>query len=296
MNHNDDRQPILGVDIGGTRIRVGLVTPAGAILAREEDLIPNEGDPEPLRQAVSAQAARVIAQAGVQPARVGVAIPGVWNDGGVMQKAVNLPRLEGTDLYALFREATGHDVHLDADVNAAAWGQYRRLDPRPNRMLYMSLGTGIGGAVILAGELIRHTRGGAGHFGFLIVDTTPGAPGGRNKVPGCLSALASGPSLHLAATGSEDNRAIGDEPFSTIVINNAAKGLAVAFMNLVHIYAPDTIVLGGGVIDHHPEIVERAQAAFAQYSSSLIPPDFRIVPGPLTTHESGVIGAALLAS
>jgi glucokinase len=297
MDSGRSGEVFLGVDIGGTRIRVGLVRGDGEIVARRESLIPPEGEPEPLRDAVAGHVAEVCQDGLGQATAAGVALPGVWDAAtGVMQKAVNLPRLEGTCLPNLFAEAVGRRVRLEADVNAAAWGQYRRLDPRPIRMVYVSLGTGVGGSVVLDGEIMRHTRGGAGHFGFLIVDTSPNAPAGRNNVPGCLSAIAAGPALHLAATGQADNSAIGDEPLSSFVIEHAARGLAVALMNLVHIYAPDTIVLGGGVIDHHPEIAARTQVAFSTYQSSLIPDGFRIVRAPLTTHEAGVIGAALLAS
>lgn len=286
----------LGIDIGGTRIRVGMVADDGRILAREETLIPPEGDPAPLRDSVRDLVGRVTDTSGQSPSAVGVAMPGVWDQQtGIMQKAVNLPRIEGTCLPEFFTEATGQEVRLEADVNAAAWGQYRVLDPRPERLLYLSIGTGIGGAVILDGRIMRHTRGGAGHFGFLIVDTTPGAPGGRNKVPGCLSALAAGPALHLANTGEPDNEAIGNEPFAYVVVDRAARGLAVATMNLVHVFAPDRMLLGGGVVDHHPELVDHARRAFAQYSSVLIPEGFEIARAPLTTHEAGVIGAALMA-
>lgn len=288
---------ILGVDIGGTRIRVGIVTPDGQILARTSELIPPEGEPEPLRELVTREATDVVNEAGIRPVRAGVAMPGVWDpDTTIMKKAVNLPRLEGTNLTDLFSAALHLPVRLEADVNAAVWGQWRRMKPQPQRLVYISLGTGVGGSVILDGQIVRHTRGGAGHFGFLIVDTSPAAPAGRNGVPGCLSALAAGPALHLAATGQTDNEAIGEEPYSDEVIDRAARGLAVACMNLVHMYNPNVIALGGGVVDNHPEIVEHARDAFSSYSSPLIAPDLQIRRAPLTTHEAGVIGSALLAS
>jgi glucokinase len=246
---------------------------------------------------VARQAAEVTGGLAAPPATAGVALPGVWDpDTTVMRKAVNLPRLEGTCLRDMFADALGRPVRLEADVNAAAWGQYQRTSPRPQRLLYLSLGTGVGGAVVLDGMIQRHTRGGAGHFGFLIVDTTPGAPAGRNNVPGCLSALAAGPALHYAATGELDNAAIGAEPLADIILNRAAQALAVACMNLVHIYAPEVILLGGGVIDNQPELVDRAQARFATYQSALLPAGLQLRRAPLTTHEAGVIGAALLAS
>ena len=286
----------LGVDIGGTRVRIGVVSAAGEILARTEAPLPPEGEPAILAATVAEGAATVRREAGCSPEIAGVGVPGVWDrDTGVMQRAVNLPKLEGVNIRRLFDDALGTGTALDADVNAACWGQWRRMEPRPRRLVYLSLGTGVGGSVILDGQIVRHTHGGAGHFGFLVVDTSPDAPSGRNDVPGCLSAFVAGPALHLAATGKRDASAVGDEPLPDGVIAAAARALAVACLQLVHVYAPDAIALGGGVIDHHPEIVDRARAAFGQYQSRLTPAELGITRAPLSTREAGVAGAALLA-
>ena len=286
----------IGVDIGGTRVRVGVVTDAGAVCAHAESRLPTAGDPEPLRELVARQTEHVLSESGVTPEVAGVALPGVWDrDTGIMRKAVNLPRLEGINIERLFSAALGRPVLLEADTNAGVWGQWRRLEPRPERLVYISLGTGVGGSVILDGHIVRHTRGGAGHFGFLIVDTSPGAPGGRNNVPGCLSALVAGPALHLAATGHSDPEAIGAEPLPDDLLQSTSRALAIGIMNLVHIYAPDAVALGGGVIDNHPELVDHTRVACGLFQSSLIPPGLRIERAPLSTHDAGVIGAALLA-
>lgn len=295
MTQHPPNHRLLGIDIGGTKIRVGALDDGGRIIRRVESLIPPEGDPAALAQRVRDHVAEVAA-AGDGVTAAGVALPGVWDAATtVMKKAVNLPKLEGTNLGELFADAVGRPVHLEADVNAAAWGQYRQFDPPPDRLLYISLGTGVGGAVIDDGQIMRHTRGGAGHFGYLIVDTTPGAPAGRNRVPGCLSAVAAGPALHHANTGELNNEAIGEEPLSYFVTERAARGLATALLNLTHIYAPELIVVGGGVTDNHPEIVEHAATIYGDCDSSLIPPGLKILKAPLSTDEAGVIGSALLA-
>ena len=118
----------------------------------------------------------------------------------------------------------------------------------------------------------------------MIVDTTPDAPIDASGIPGSLSALAAGSALRLAAA-DQSNQGIID----------AGRALAIALVQLVYIYAPDTIALGGGVVDHHPAIVDHARAAFQSYDSRLIPNDPRIIRAPLISAEAGVIGAALLA-
>jgi glucokinase len=291
-----DARTALGIDIGGTRIRVGVVSADARVLARNESRLPPDGDPEPLREAICEQIADVLHRSEAAPHAAGVALPGVWDPvSTVMRQAVNLPRLEGVDLRDFFTQAVGRRVLLEADANAALWGQCQALTPQPGRLVYLSLGTGVGGGVILDGQILRHTRGGAGHFGFLIADTSPAAPAGRNNVPGCLSALASGPALHLAATGRADPGAIGEEELPETVLAAAARGLAVAIFNLVHLFAPQLVLLGGGVVDNHPRLVEHVRRALAERPSKLTPAGFEVRRAPLTTHEAGVIGVALLA-
>jgi predicted NBD/HSP70 family sugar kinase len=104
-----------------------------------------------------------------------------------------------------------------------------------------------------------------------------------------------GPALHYAATGQADPAAVGDEPLPGPVIDRAARALAIGLQQLAHIYAPEVIALGGGVIDHHPELVAQTATHFAEHRSRLIPAALRIIRAPLSTREAGVIGAALLA-
>ncbi len=283
-------QTALGIDIGGTRVRVGVVSADGAILARVESPLPPDGEPDSLGRVIAEHARRVVADAGTEPVAAGVALPGVWDrQTGIMQRAVNLPKLEGVNIPQFFAHHLGRPAAIEADVNAAIWAQWHHMHPRPARFVYLSLGTGVGGGVILDGQIVRHTHGGAGHFGFLIVDTSPDAPVDGSGIRGCLSAIVAGPALHSAVT------AAGEEPLSDEVVTKAARALAVAFVQLAHIYAPDMIALGGGVIDHHPEIVDRARVTFAHYRGGLIPPDLRIERAPLSTNDAGVVGAALLA-
>lgn len=199
-----------------------------------------------------------------------------------MQRAVNLPRLEGVNVRKLLERALHRPVYLETDVNAAGWAQWRASAPLPRRFMYLSVGTGVGGCVILNGEIVRHTHGGAGHFGHLVVDTAPDAPrcgcGGR----GCLEAITSRPPSAEAAAWGE---------WST----KAANGLALGLLQIAHLYAPDTIMLGGGVVEHHPELVPRTQSAFNVLRTTLVPEQMTIQAAPLPTDQAGVIGAALLA-
>lgn len=278
----------LGIDIGGSRVRVALVTPTGDVLARVAGALPADGDPAPLSELVAQLCRRLRTHAHRRPVAVGVGLPGIFNRRtGVVQRAVNLPKLEGVNVRRLLQDALGLRVLLDTDVNAAGWAQWRRFSPQPRRFIYLTLGTGVGGCVILNGRIVRHTHDGPGHLGFLIVDTADDAPVDGAGVRGSLSALVCGPALQAAAEP--------DGSLPAAVLAPTAVALARGCLQLAHLYAPDVIALGGGVIDHHPELVDGAWQAFARYRSSLTPPDLRIARAPLPGDDAGVIGAALLA-
>jgi glucokinase len=284
-------QTALGIDIGGTHCRAAIVGAPGRILAQAEAATPEAGDPQRLAKALAALAAKAIENAPKPPSSttVGVVLPGIWDRAtGVMQRAVNLPALDGANVRGLFEAALDCPVRLETDVIAAAWAQYRCLTPQPRRFVYLSLGTGVGGCAILDGEILRHTRGGAGHFGHLIVDTSPGAPICRCGARGCLEAVVSGGLAGTWHRGDEPQRPVGTPGM-------AADALATGLLQISHFYAPDTIALGGGVIDHNPELLSETRAAFEQKASSLVPEGMRIEKAPLPTNEAGAIGAALLA-
>ena len=298
----------LGIDIGGTRVRAGIVTADAQIIARVESRLPPDGDPDQLSRTVTQHAQQLIAETQREPDAVGVALPGVWDrDTGLMRCAVNLPKLDGINVLQFFEHALGRPALIETDVNAAAWAEYRSLVPPSARFVYVAIGTGVGGSVILDGQILRHTRGGAGHIGHLIVDTSPAAPRCRCGLRGCLEAIAGGAALDrllddesnlgVAATPRGGRRVVAAAPRGgrIEVHQRAAQAITIALLQLAHIYAPDTVALGGGVIDHHPEIVDHVREAFAHHHSNLIPPDLRIVRAALPATDAGVIGAALLA-
>ena len=283
----------LGIDIGGTRCRAARVAADGSILSRADAPTPESGAPEQLAKVV----ARLVEQTSGEGAEcpttdvVGIALPGIWDrDTGVMHRAVNLPAMDGVNLRELFEaeSALGRPVRLETDVIAAGWAVHRSLAPRPARFVYLSLGTGVGGCVILDGEILRHTRRGAGHFGHLIVDTSPGASLCRCGARGCLEAIVGGGlsgSWHRADSSGETGPQGG----------RAVRALSIALLQLAHLYAPELVVLGGGVIEHNPELIEQTRTAFSEIASSLVPEAMRIDAASLSTDRAGTVGAALLA-
>ncbi len=269
----------LGIDIGGTWVRIALVTPAGETVARSEAPTPPDGDPVLLSQLLATQVQRIRPNAPAGDIAIGIALPGIWDrQTGIMQRAVNLPRLEGRNLRQLFADALGQPVFVETDVNAAAWAQWRTFRPPPRRFVYVSIGTGVGGGVILDGQVVGHTHGGPGHLGHLVVDTAPDAALCRCGSRGCLEALVSGPAL----AGS-------------VQLERVARALAIGLQQLAVLYGPDVIALGGGVIDHQPDLVDQSRLAWAQLRHGLAPQALRIERAPLGTDQAGVLGVAQMA-
>lgn len=267
----------VGVDIGGQTVRAGLVSAAGELLRRASRATPEGGEPGRLCELIRELVDEV--REGAAVARVGVALPGLRDAStGVMLRAVNLPRLEGTAPGALLEAALGCTVRVEGDMNAAGFAQWRRLG-QPARFAYLTLGTGAGAAVILEGTIVRHTRGSGGHLGHLVVDTAADAPVCGCGLRGCLEAVVCGAARGGAAGWRE----------------RAAAGLAVGLAHLAHIYAPEVVAVGGGVVEHHPALFDDAAARFGAFRSALAPGGLRIVRAPLTSDDAGLIGAALLS-
>jgi glucokinase len=287
MESPDASTLTLGLDVGGTSLRMGAVDAAGALLALSVGKTPALGDPTALKREIERLYSQLHAQMTLSlranlraNGLVGVCLPGVFNRfTHVMTRSVNLPLLEDVPLAAFFADTLTHPVVLETDVNAAALAQWRMHSPRADRFIYLSLGSGVGGGVVLGGELVRHTNGGGGHFGFLIVDTAPDAPSRLTRIRGCLSEFMSGAALQgLPASGMPRH----------------AQALSTAFLQLTHLYAPNVIALGGGVAEHHAQLIEHAIRLF-EAQNCLIEPRPQVVLAKLPSDHAGVIGAALLA-
>lgn len=276
----------MSFDLGGTRVRAALVSADNSVRAHRAAPTPAGGEPQPLAALLQRLTAELRSHAESlawllpQDDAVGVCLPGILDPARrLMRHAVNLPRLQHVDVAALCSAAIGRRVVLETDVNAAALAQWQALpDPVP-RFLYLSLGTGVGGAVILNGQILRHTNGGAGHFGFLVADTGPHATARLTGLPGCLSEYLSGRVLRDAEANTR---------------RRAAEALAVALSQLTHLYAPDVIALGGGGVEHEPWLLPAALEAFQRLPSPIIVAP-RVLAGALSSDAAGVVGAALAA-
>lgn len=272
---NPSDETALGIDIGGTSCRAAVVSRSGLILRRQREPTPADGDPQQLAATLCRLLNTVGGDDKLESRPAGVALPGIWDRGsGRMLRANNLPRLAGVDLIGYFGAMLRRPFVLETDVNAAGWAQWRACFPKPARFVYLSIGTGVGGAAIVDGALLREEDGGAGHFGDIVVDDAPDAPAGRTGVRGGLEAVV----RHAVERSEQDPGAIAD----------AAAAIGRGLHEIARRHAPDTIAVGGGVLEHCRGFFDIVLAAATRVPA-------RVIRAPLRSDDAGVIGAGLLA-
>jgi glucokinase len=311
---------VLGIDIGGTNLVVGSVAEDGSVLhaKRSEPTRAEAGSTDVVDRLV-AMAERAIAETrraapGAEIVGVGVGAPGPLDTkSGIVLLTPNLGWVN-LPLRQIIHDRLGLPASLDNDANCAVLGEWWVGAARGTKnAIGLTIGTGIGGGIILDGRLYHGASDVAGEIGHTTIDTE----GRRCKCGnyGCLEAYASGPNIALRArealeAGAEsalpshcggdlsritaqtvyDAAYAGDE-LALEVVNDTARFLAVGVANLLNVFNPEVVVVCGGVTlagDHLfvPLRREVARRAFKPAVAAC-----RIVPGELV-GTAGVYGAA----
>ena len=294
----------IGIDIGGTNLKAGLVDEDGLLLAVKTMKIREVSDPDALTDTLVALT-RELAQEGGVPmeeiASVGAGVPGVVDiRTGSIVYTCNLP-LRNIPLRKLFKRRLGLHLYVENDANCAALAEYYAgAGQGSKRFVTITLGTGIGAGIIHNGKIFHGGNGMAGEVGHTCIDYQ-GLPLKRFTAQAQLgnpdSILArvirehdghvSGQSAFMAAR-------LGD-PVGQQVCDMYVGYLAAGIANVVNIFQPDTLAIGGGVSNEsdeqllHPlqQLVERETIPCSAGKKT------RIVKAQLG-NQAGIIGAALL--
>jgi glucokinase len=293
--------PTVGVDLGGTHIRAVAFDDELAPIGRAEA-------PTGAEESVDAVVERVAgcvteALGGEAAAGVGVGSAGLidpWR--GMVVLASNLGWRDVPLRDLLAAALGGVTVRVDMDTNAAALAEARLGAGRGLRhLLYVTVGTGVGGGEVLHGRIYHGATGGTGQIGHVVVD--PGGPpcgcGGR----GCVEVYASGAGILARAreanvpgeptTAAVFAAAAGGDPAAAAVIDAGADALGVALATYVNLNNPEAIVLGGGVADASPSYRARVELAMRERAIPALAEVVSVVPGALG-DDAGTIGGALL--
>ncbi len=294
------RQMIGAVDIGGTKIAAGLVSASGVVLARAACATQAGRGPRDalarIRETIDSMTARV----GGEMAGIGVGCTGPVDAlSSVIGDVPFLPGWQGFDLAAALSATFGVRVALENDADAAAlgeaaWGAGKDV----RRFIFITVSTGIGGGMVFDGRLYRGANGAHPEVGHHIIDGS--GPLCSCGARGCWESLAGGLAFaerYNAATGEAlDAREIckaaeSGQPRALEAVAREGYYLGLGLANLITLFAPDAIALGGGVMQSQRLFWEE-MCAVIRASCRLVPHEqVRVVPAVLGT-DVGLIGAA----
>lgn len=309
---------VLGADIGGTKFTVALADDRGEILSMSRGRTPAEKGGVAVAETAIEESRKLLQKVGAdRPKAIGIGFGGPvdpWK--GTIRKSHHVRGWEGVRLADLFSEAfEGTPARLDNDANAGALGEAVFGAGRGAKvMLYINIGTGIGGAIFREGKVEHGAHGIAGEIGHTVV--WPGGPTCTCGRRGCLEAVCSG--LSIARRGKEaaqrEGGALqellggGEEVTCEAVFRAAERGDKVAIKvveetvhylclgigNAVTLLDPDLIVLGGGVANEKKLLVEPVAEKIDHYVLPVMRGMARVVGAELG-YDAGIKGAVALA-
>jgi glucokinase len=300
------------VDVGGTKIAAGVVTPEGRIL--KEARYPTPASPGRLVESMARAVLEV--KEGFEVGGVCLAVAGlILAQENKVIFSPNLHAVEGIPLKDELEPRIGLPLTLENDANAAAWGEFRfGAGSEVDHLVFVTLGTGVGGGVISHGVLLRGAQGSGGELGHVTLHVTGPRCACGNR--GCLEALASGTAISRRARelasehpdsalgrlavkrkvlGEDVTRLAreGDE-LALSVLEESGRWLGIGLAGFVNIFNPEVAAIGGGVMAAGELILK---AAREEVHLRARPPSRDLVEikeaslGP----ESGLLGAAALA-
>jgi glucokinase len=321
------RGPVLALDLGGTNARAAVVTPGGALASRHAAPTPmGDGATAVIEHCVSLMTSAVAdagASGGADPVAIGICAPGPLDArAGTLIDPPNLPdEWWGFPLGPTLGDRFGLPWALEKDTNVAILGEAVGGAGRGARdLVYLTISTGIGGAVLSDGRLLTGPDGVAGELGHLTVDMDGQRCG--CGAPGHLEAIASGTGIARAARDALDAgedapimRTFADEaapsalsaadvaraadlgdPVAGVIIERARRAVAVSVVSIVDVFGPDAVILGGGIsIAWGERLVGPAREAVATTAFRIQAARAKVVQAALG-DDVGLIGTVPLVA
>lgn len=308
---------ILGIDVGGTHVRIVALDSAQQIVVRDKMRTAPERGADQTIDSIVARIRTIAAQSGVAPLKaVGIGVTGpVDVVTGIVSNPYTLTGWPPTDLRTPFARTLGVPVVIDNDANVAAVGEWWRGAGRESgRMCMVTIGTGIGVATLMGGVVQRAANGRHGEAGHMVLD--PRGPQCYCGAKGCWEVLGSGTSLGKRAidlaqlpqgllremAGSTPEAATASHLFlaaragdsaAVEAVDDFATWLGLGLVNLAATTTPDVFVLSGGVMAHFDLIRQKVLSVLAQHAT-MIPTEIPVVEATLG-DDAGAVGAAKLA-
>jgi glucokinase len=307
---------IFAADLGGTHLRAATVDQRGTIHFRSKQNTPHGTDPNEIVEAVVHAVHEYRSDLGDEPDRlkaISLVVPGTVNvEDGTVVKAPNLPCLDGFPLASALTNELGLPAILENDANAAAVGEMWQGAAQGCRtIICVTLGTGVGGGIILDGELWRGVDGAAAEIGHMCVDPFGGVActcGSR----GCLEVFASATAIvrmtreasprypesvlhasrNLTSESIFDAGLQGDE-LALEIFRRMGVYLGIGLANLINILNPEMIVIGGGVVNGWDLFEKHMLHEVEERAFPLLAARVKIVRAKCG-DDAGLLGAARL--
>ncbi len=315
------KPPVVGVDIGGTKIIAAVFDGEGAILSRILCLTLGSEGPDRVINRIKSTIVQVIENAGLkrdQVGCIGIAAAGAIDiNRGIVADSPNIPHWHNIPLRDRLLESLGGPVFLLNDANAAALAEHRLGAGRGlNNLIYITVSTGIGGGMIIDGELYQGTDGSAAEIGHMIIKI--GGPVCKCGKRGCFEAMASGtaiaslaqkrlrrgedsimPGLAQKKAGNVSARIVAEaarkgDALALAVIKESAGYLGIGVANLVNLMNPEMVIIGGGVSKMGEMILRPTRKSMKANAIALPAGTVRLVRSQLGV-DAELTGAALYA-
>ncbi len=313
--------PVLALDLGGTKIITAIISDKGDMIAKEYYLTLADEGPQSVIKRMFSAVDHLLSPQNIDSSQldsISLAVAGAIDlDQGVITSSPNLPGWHDIPLRDIVKERYGLDAFLINDASAAALGEYHLgAGKGVSNLIYITVSTGIGGGIIINDKLYLGRCGSAGEIGHMTIDVNGQRCNCGNI--GCLETLASGTamakeairrisqgeksSLTEIAEGKIENitaekvsiAAQGGDSLALEVISKAATYLGVGMVNLINIFNPEMIIVGGGVAQMGDLLLNPARQVVRERAFQLPAQAVHIVPAQLG-EDSGLVGAAIFA-
>ena len=314
------REYAIGIDVGGTNIKVGLFDKSMHLVKKLQTLTDNELEASQMMDLLASLVRQLMEETHLTADDVrgiGAAFPSFidYRNGYVVETS-NILSLNDLPVRDLLNERLNLPVYLENDANAAALAEHELGAGRGHDdMIYVTISTGIGGALILNGKLYRGMHGMAGEVGHMFISDSTGYPCSCG-VTGCVESISSGVHMaryatdrikegmdsrildHAGTLSNVDMVAVGralasGDLLAIEVVNRGAEYLGRMFHSLNMIFDINVFVFGGGVINLGKKFVDRIVASYRHYSLMDQKYPAQFLPSELG-YDAGLIGAALL--
>ncbi|MGH8016254.1 MAG: ROK family protein [Candidatus Zixiibacteriota bacterium] len=319
--HDGSKKAYAGIDVGGTNIKFGLFHPDGKIIYKEQRPTMADKGATPLMHLITNIAERLIMHASEDELEVpwlGVGTPGSieFKTGRVLGQTPHIPGWEGMEIGENLRNRLNMSVWVDNDVNAMALAELKfGAAVGAKSAVCVTVGTGVGGAVIIDGKVVRGHTHSAGEIGHMTINFD--GPVCKCGKKGCVEAYCSSAAIMSRTkkkldknmtpvfqelTGGDLNKlnikvisaaAKQEDYVAKEVLEETAEYLAIALGNVANLLNPQLIIVGGGTADGSPEFISYVSSFIRTHAFPSAVQELKITKATLG-NDAGFIGAGLL--